>query len=206
MKTFSVIMVFISFLMVLCASYVAHSQCYEGDVIVNTPESYTAADAHVCITGNLIVNGNSNIPDMIFWNLETVGKSIIVIGRRPPANWQLAFIKLTNVIGMINIDSNWKLINIQLGARIYEIGGDFKFRNNDNLTVLRLGKLRYVGNDFEVSNNKSMTSIVGNYLRSVVGLLEITDNASYRQCTAEVWGYGIPADEYLIEDNKECAP
>jgi hypothetical protein len=179
------------------------ADCIEGTVVVNSVESYAVVDEYDCIDGTLVISGNFHVTNLIFHHLEIVTGSIIMIGRHPAANWQLAFLLLKEVGGMVQIGSNQHLTNIQFGAKIVEIYGDFIFYNNNHIAMLRLGHLQFVGNDFRVYENNSLTSIVGNYMEGVTGLLEITDNPSYYQYTAEAWGYAIPAGEYLIEDNKE---
>jgi hypothetical protein len=182
----------------------AQTGCYIGNVGVSTPDSYAIADAYDCIQGNLTVYGNYQITDLIFHNLRTVTGSIYIVGRRTPAAWQIAFLKLETVGGYIDIGSNPKLINVQLGAEIYDIGG-LEFYNNDSVKTLRLGALKFVESDLRIYENNSLKKIIANDLENVRGEFEISDNPKYSQCDALAW-QRVSADTYLIEGNLECEP
>jgi hypothetical protein len=178
--------------------------CYPGNVGITTPESYAVVDAYDCIQGDLTIFGNYQINDIIFHHLKRVTGSIYIVGRRTPAAWQVAFLQLETVGGYIEIGSNPKLINVQLGAAIYDVGG-IEFYNNDSVKTLRLGALEFVESDLRIYENNSLKRIIAKDLENVRGEFEISDNPKYSQCDALAW-QRVSADTYFIEGNLECEP
>lgn len=186
---------------VLCVCGYARAEC-SGSVIVDTPESYAAADLIECIAGDLTIHQNYGIADLRFHNLKSVSGSIFVIGRHPPFDWELRFVRLETVGGMIHIESNQHLTEFLLGGWIYSAGG-VKIFNNPHLQKARLGWLQYVDSDLIISRNNSMVQVNAFYLVAVDDGLYIEDNPLYLTCSAFDILDKIEVDEWVIEDNME---
>jgi hypothetical protein len=73
MKTFSIVMVFVSFIAVLCASYAAHADGYNphfGNVEVKTCEDYTELQGYTHVYGSVIISGRMMLCDERLENLD----------------------------------------------------------------------------------------------------------------------------------------
>lgn len=179
----------------------ANAQCFEGDVIVTTQESFDVANQYPCINGALTMTGNYHIQNVVFQNLQSVTGVITITGRRPPADWHITFPALQDA-GLVRIGANRRLQSVQFGFDIVSVY-DLKVYANPNLKMVSLGSVTDIDRDLLVYENNSLILMYGIALESVGRNLEIYNNRSLPQCDAEEW-LDIEADGYRIENNMDC--